>query len=653
MGSHDDRGIRRPRRTRMMRREQAAALVRRYDGLRPDVVALATVVSPAVRVDPGLLRRARIDLTQGVTVASEADLWFSALVSSRTVRGFVLDAAVAAVLQARLAADGGLLAACEELIRDVHRDAPPTIRLEENLRFAALRKDDAEVDRLMQGALLTIAREPTRGPGIARWAHRALAELPPAASQAPSAGYLAAATEKFLKAPVEVGVQLTRKGIVVSEPPEEGAHVLALPPEPLRLEVRHEGARDPVTVDVMRGDVVTHKLGDAVTAVELHTADGQVARLRPLTATRREPGLSTGMMKRVILCCDGTWNQPDRVDQGVAAHTNVAKIALGLSDFDDHGNAQVLHYSAGVGERRGAQLLMGAGLSRSVQECYRFLVDNYEPGNELYFFGFSRGAFVARSTVGLIRNCGILRREHRDRVEEAYRIYRSRDRATSPQEATAETFRRSYAHPDMFIQFVGLWETVGPLGIPNDPVRPSLLTRRWALHDTSLSRYVRHAYHALAIDERRTGFEPALWHQHEDVPEQALEQVWFSGAHCDVGGGYRDSSLSDIALLWMADRARACGLTFKPDRLMLGDDVAPDPFGALHDSRGGAYRVLPAVDRKLEADGGAVASSAVSRMERDRTYRPPELVRYLGAAGRVTEVGEAPKARASGLSPPR
>ena len=121
-------------------------------------------------------------------------------------------------------------------------------------------------------------------------------------------------------------------------------------------------------------------------------------------------------MKRLVVCCDGTWNRPDQTKQGFAAPTNVAKIALALADEDDAGNPQVLHYEAGVGTRRGERLVggvFGVGLSRNVQDCYRFVVDCYEPGDKLYFLGFSRGAYTARSTVGLVRNAGILRPEHR------------------------------------------------------------------------------------------------------------------------------------------------------------------------------------------------------------------------------------------------
>ena len=237
-------------------------------------------------------------------------------------------------------------------------------------------------------------------------------------------------------------------------------------------------------------------------------------------------------MKRLVVCCDGTWNRPDQVNRGVAAPTNVAKFALALAERDADRHEQRLHYEAGVGTRRHERLLGGAfgvGLSRNVRECYRFLVDNYEPGDVLYFVGFSRGAFTARSVAGLVRNCGILRREHAHRIDDAYVLYRSPRRDTEPGGLGATLFRRTYSHPDSAIEFVGVWDTVGALGIPVDGFHPPVLSRLWAFHDTRLSRAVRHAYHAVSIDERRAPFKPTLWVKQGDAADQVLEQVWFAG----------------------------------------------------------------------------------------------------------------------------
>jgi uncharacterized protein (DUF2235 family) len=346
-------------------------------------------------------------------------------------------------------------------------------------------------------------------------------------------------------------------------------------------------------------------------------------------------------MKRLAVFCDGTWNQPDHLDRGVPAPTNVSKLADALAPTDAGDNRQVPHYEAGVGTRRWERIRgggFGVGLSRNVQDCYAFLVDNYEPGDELYFFGFSRGAFTARSTVGLVRNSGILRPEHRDRIKDAYSLYRQRDPNSKPKGSAAERFRREHSHPDFDIQFIGVWDTVGALGIPIDGFRPPWLMKRWSFHDTDLSSHVRNAFHGLAIDERRAAFEPTLWTQQAHSQGQQLEQVWFSGVHCDVGGGYRDAQLSAIALLWMVEKARACKLEFA------GPQAAPDARGPMRDSLSTFYKLLGARDRRLAGkggaavDGGALASSAERRHRGDPGYQPPGLPEWLKAQRPVTPV---------------
>jgi uncharacterized protein (DUF2235 family) len=358
------------------------------------------------------------------------------------------------------------------------------------------------------------------------------------------------------------------------------------------------------------------------------------------------------MGKRLVVCCDGTWNRPDQLHNGVAAPTNVAKLSLAVAREDGEGRAQLVNYQPGVGTRRWERLRGGAfglGLSRNVRECYRFLVERYEPGDELFFFGFSRGAFTARSTVGMVRNCGILRREHIDRIGEAYRLYRGRAEPTKPDGMEAQLFRRMYAHAETDIHFVGVWDTVGALGIPIDGVRLPIV-KLWSFHDTRLSRHVRFAYHALAIDEQRGPFQPTLWQQHEEAEGQTLEQVWFAGVHCDVGGGYSEPALAEIPLLWMVGRAKAAGLAFVPDRLVLPDgpldeqlrhlgiQLAPDALGELHESRKGFYRLFRRYPRPLAAHGASAASSAIRRRDQRSDYDPRELARYLTGGGRETAV---------------
>lgn len=367
------------------------------------------------------------------------------------------------------------------------------------------------------------------------------------------------------------------------------------------------------------------------------------------------------MKKRLIVFCDGTWNQADR-----PAVTNVCKLRDAVDESEGATVRQHVHYEAGVGTRRWERVRGGAfgvGLSRNVLHSYEFLVDRYEPGDELFFFGFSRGAFTARSLAGLVRNSGILRREHRDMVNDAYRLYRSRKPGDAPSEHAAEEFRGKYSHPDAEIAFIGVWDTVGALGIPIDGFRPPLLSQRWTFHDTTLSRFVLNAYHAISIDERRRPFSPTLWVKKvaedgtiEEPPErQTVRQVWFAGVHSDVGGGYPDPSLSEIPLLWIAGRARSCGLVLKPDHLVVtagradehkrrnGIELAPDPCGPKHDSMTLFYRLLRPLDRELKARDGvpihaALASSVKVRCDNDRSYTAPGVKEWLTGGGEISEV---------------
>ena len=364
------------------------------------------------------------------------------------------------------------------------------------------------------------------------------------------------------------------------------------------------------------------------------------------------------MRKRLVVCCDGTWNKPDQLSDGVPAPTNVSKIALGVSREDSDGIPQLLFYQRGVGTAQLQRVRGGAfgyGLSHNVRDCYRFIVRNYEPGDELYFFGFSRGAYTARSTVGLIRNSGILRSDHDGRINDAYKLYRSRNDRHHPSSVDAQIFRRMYSHDDLEIHFVGVWDTVGALGIPIDGVRIPFMDKYWGFHNTDLSRRVRFAYQALAIDEQRGPFKPTIWKQDPQAEGQTLEQVWFAGVHCDVGGGYREQELAEIPLLWMVKRASDCGLVFERDHFevvpeardpkprRLGAKLAPDPLGPIHDSRTTFYRLLPRhrralTDRHLQS----AASSAVRRLHEKAGYDPPSLKGWVAAGRRQTPVQDGP-----------
>jgi uncharacterized protein (DUF2235 family) len=351
-------------------------------------------------------------------------------------------------------------------------------------------------------------------------------------------------------------------------------------------------------------------------------------------------------MKRLVVCCDGTWNSADQSRNGEACPTNVTKVHRAVADTGRDGVRQLATYHEGVGVRRFQRLRGGAGgygLSKHVRDAYTWLVTNFEPGDEIFLFGFSRGAYTARSVGGLIRTCGILRPDQVGRVKEAYGLYRKAQGDPDIPEALA--LRAEHAE-ETRIRFMGVWDTVGALGIPLSGARfVNLLNRRYTFHNVTLSSRVDAAYQALAVDERRGPFAPAVWRQSQEGTgsTQKLEQVWFAGVHSDIGGGYADSRLADLSLRWMAERATAEGLTLSglPD-VAVDDRTAVD--STLHDSYRGFYRWLKPYHRVIgmtDPTHEAVASSTTLRLQQREDYRPPGLLSYL-AVPQVTEIGTAP-----------
>jgi uncharacterized protein (DUF2235 family) len=278
-------------------------------------------------------------------------------------------------------------------------------------------------------------------------------------------------------------------------------------------------------------------------------------------------------MKRLVVCFDGTWNRPadENLPPDAQVETNVRRFYESVSDGGPDGVTQVKWYDEGVGTQwfdRFVGGAFGAGLDLKIIDGYKFLARNYEDGDEVYVLGFSRGAYTARSLVGMIRNSGLVKNSRIDLgVGMAYGIYRTRDDGVDSQ--TARRFRSMFSR-EIKIKFVGVWDTVGALGIPLT-ILSDLNIKFYEFHDTQLSGIVENACQAVAIDENRKDYDVCLWDP-EEQPQQTIEQRWFVGAHCDVGGGYPDRRLSDIALRWMQDKASALGLG------LTAVEVAPDNY---------------------------------------------------------------------------
>jgi len=255
------------------------------------------------------------------------------------------------------------------------------------------------------------------------------------------------------------------------------------------------------------------------------------------------------MSKRIVFCADGTWDSAQN-------DTNVYKLFKATPITSD----QIAFYDDGVGSdgtplEKLAGGAIGDGLFQKIKDGYTKIAHVYEPNDEIFIFGFSRGAFTARSLAGMIAICGLPTASFDDNLlNAAFQAYRHPN-----QRAALLASLNNYALFDAKIKMVGVWDTVGSLGIPAlfgkvDPVLYGFL-------DTSLHPDVLSAYQALAIDERRQEFPPTLWTPPSPpIAGQVLEQVWFCGVHCDVGGGYPETGLSDITLNWMMGKAGTLGL---------------------------------------------------------------------------------------------
>ncbi|MGQ0677983.1 MAG: DUF2235 domain-containing protein [Rhodospirillales bacterium] len=392
--------------------------------------------------------------------------------------------------------------------------------------------------------------------------------------------------------------------------------------------------------------------------------------------------------KNIVLLSDGTGNSAARQQK-----SNVWRLYQAL---DLRGTDQVAMYDDGVGTSTNRYLAIlggafGFGLKRNVLRLYTYLCRNYRPGDEVFGFGFSRGAFTIRLLAGLVLRQGLVtyttEEDLRYKVKEAYRAYRSAgfqgpDPKLPGSKRTDQTFKqraaaawrsekRRTAWPALIgrrlrdlilkfwhklrgrdpyvanevrvetIRFLGVWDTVDAYGLPVDEMKEGIDRFIWPLtfDNRILSPRVRRACHALALDDERTTFHPVLWNEVEErrmvqngeVAGDRLSQVWFAGTHANVGGGYADDRLAHVPLLWMIAEAEKTGLRFTP-QAVANLAIAASPFGKLYDSRAGFagyYRYGP---RQTYMGDPAILpmihESAVTRMA-DGTdhYAPIALTR--------------------------
>ena len=301
-------------------------------------------------------------------------------------------------------------------------------------------------------------------------------------------------------------------------------------------------------------------------------------------------------MRNLVICLDGTWNTPDQRDRDRQIPSNVVKIARAVATKTAaQQSTQVVYYDTGVGTAGFLDRLIGGvtghGISENIRTAYRWLIEHFQEDDRLFLFGFSRGAYSARSLAGLIGICGIPQPSGRgvdSLVKEAYTIYR--DKTPNRRDSDSKQFRTDNKAVRATVHFIGVWDTVGALGVPTGGPIGWWTRRRSGFHDVDLGAHIKHAFHALSINESRGPFQPALWSANASNHGQVVVQAWFPGVHSNVGGGYVDSGLSDRTLLWMIYNANAHGLWFDENYIDLC--LRPNWFGELRDSMQLHYRLM-------------------------------------------------------------
>jgi len=290
---------------------------------------------------------------------------------------------------------------------------------------------------------------------------------------------------------------------------------------------------------------------------------------------------------------------------------------------------QQVFYDWGIGSYYGKVSggATGKGIQKNVMDAYRYIVQNYSPKSEIWLFGFSRGAYTVRSLCGLINNCGVLKKNNARLIESAFTLYKKPGKRNSPSGENSVKFRKENSHPSREVKFVGVWDTVGALGIPISFL--GFLDEEDEFYDTKLGSNVRIARHALAIDEIREDFEPSIW---KTKPNLDLKQVWFSGAHADVGGSQKPDSdgsmIADIPLNWMIKEAAANGLAVEPH---LKRELTTNSSAKIHPSRRKFYRLKSKFYRAIDHGRSEmiIHNSVKERWDSDDRYRPKNLKEYI------------------------
>jgi hypothetical protein len=355
---------------------------------------------------------------------------------------------------------------------------------------------------------------------------------------------------------------------------------------------------------------------------------------------------SDQQQKRLAVFLDGTWNSVD-------TNTNVWRMRSLCAPTGQDGKPQLIYYSVGVNGFLGGAF--GQGLDENIRLAYEWLIENYRDGDEIFIFGFSRGAYTARALAGLIAIDGLLEQGSPIGVNELFDRYKRGDEETiwklKEMEAAGDIAKISpqekwllkYARP-VNVKVVGVWDTVGSIGIEAGDFT-GISSSQFDYLQTGLRLPIQNGYQALAIDEHRAKFAPTIWDVHRSTakprPLSSVEQRWFVGAHANVGGGYETDLLAQRPLRWLMKKAESQGLVFRSEVNLDGDDVTAKIRDSYGEFMYGTYRM---VSRPFYRTIGAapdvhddgthtnvnetIDASVFQRWRADPTYRPQNLVEW-------------------------
>lgn len=356
--------------------------------------------------------------------------------------------------------------------------------------------------------------------------------------------------------------------------------------------------------------------------------------------------------KRLAVFLDGTWNS-------INSNTNVWRMRALCAAKSKDGKPQLVYYEIGVNGFLGG--VFGHGLDENIRLAYEWLIENYNDGDEIFIFGFSRGAYTARSLAGLIAIDGILKAGSPIGVAELFDRYRKGNEESiwklKEIEASGdisklteqEKWLLKYSQPTK-VKVIGVWDTVGSVGVAAGNI-PGISRGTFDYLQTGLRIHILNGYHALAIDEHRTDFAPTLWDVRHPKdknaviahprPLSSVEQRWFVGAHANVGGGYQTDLLAQEPLRWMMKKAESHGLSFRSEVNPDGDALKAQIADSYKSFGSGWYAmVFPPLyriigrDPDVREDGShvnineTIDASVFRRWRADPTYRPANLVEW-------------------------